>query len=68
MRAMGGRDEAGTAFLGIEMAGTKPGHRDGAGSARRRYALMSTSLVSGRKITATTKLIAAMAIGYHRPE
>jgi hypothetical protein len=32
------------------------------------YALMSTSLVSGRKISATTKLIVAITIGYHSPE
>ena len=30
--------------------------------------VMSRSLVSGRKISATTKLIAATTIGYHRPE
>jgi len=30
--------------------------------------VISTSLVSGRKISATTKLIAAIEIGYQRPE
>ena len=30
--------------------------------------VMSRSLVSGRKIRPTTKLIAATTIGYHRPE
>ena len=30
--------------------------------------VMSRSLVSGRKISPTTKLIAATAIGYQRPE
>ena len=34
----------------------------------RQMRLISRSLVSGRKISATTKLIAAMMIGYHRPE
>jgi hypothetical protein len=29
---------------------------------------MSRSLVSGRKMSAITKLIAATTIGYHRPE
>ena len=29
---------------------------------------IARSLVSGRKNSATTKLIAAMMIGYHRPE
>src|SRR5262245_18326181 len=51
----------------------RPGH-SGCASIRGhpgklpRYALMSTSLVSGKKINATTKLIVAMMIGYHRPE
>ena len=30
--------------------------------------VMSRSLVSGRKISPTTKLIAAITIGYQRPE
>jgi hypothetical protein len=68
----------------VSFVGTKPGHGDRWGSVRSQsrskrrshgdhagrsgYVVMSTSLVSGRKITATTKLIAAMAIGYHSPE
>jgi hypothetical protein len=36
--------------------------------AKTGHAVMSTSLVSGRKISATTKLIVAMMIGYHSPE
>ncbi len=39
-----------------------------AADATGHVCVMSTSLVSGRKISATTKLIAATAIGYHRPE
>jgi hypothetical protein len=34
----------------------------------RQMRVMSRSLVSGRKMSATTKLIAATTIGYHRPE
>jgi hypothetical protein len=34
----------------------------------RYMVVMSRSLVSGRKISATTKLIAATTIGYHNPE
>jgi hypothetical protein len=34
----------------------------------RQILVMSTSLVSGRKISATMKLIAAITIGYQRPE
>ncbi len=55
----------------LETRGTmRPFSRDAASAAPPSdgYALMSTSLVSGRKISATTKLIVAITIGYHSPE
>ena len=45
---------------------------EGSGDACRltlnRYLVISTSLVSGRNKKPTTRLIRAIAIGYHRPE
>ena len=43
------------------------GSIDNAGESRHKQ-LMSRSFVSGRNISATTKLIPATAIGYQRPE
>ena len=50
------------------VAARPSGAAAGPATLTRQMRLMSRSLVSGRKISATTKLIAATMIGYHRPE
>ena len=68
-RSAGG--EGGLAISGLAISGLAIGaarqtvrrsERD------RQIAVMSLSLVSGRKIKATTKLMQATMIGYQRPE
>src|SRR5882757_7116310 len=70
---VGGRDKPG--HDGVFGPPNKTGPANIAGPALayryptwRQTFVMSTSLVSGRKISATMKLIAAIPIGYQRPQ